>query len=144
MGKPRTIRTDRVRATFLAILAEQCNVTEACRAAGIGRSAVYTWRDDDPAFRAAWEEAEQMAADRLEKVAWERASKGLSDRMLELLLKAHRPEKFKERVANEHTGANGGPIQHEQVNSDADDFQRRVARLAAREAPRDRAGETQH
>jgi hypothetical protein len=30
--------------------------------------------------------------------------------MLEILLKAHRPEKFKDRVANEHTGAGGGPI----------------------------------
>jgi hypothetical protein len=33
--------------------------------------------------------------------------------MLEMLLKAHRPEKFKGRVANEHFGPNGRPIQHE-------------------------------
>lgn len=32
----------------------------------------------------------------------------------------------------EHTGANGGPIQTEQVNSDADAFRSRIAGLASR------------
>lgn len=118
----RTTRTDRARETFLAVLADTCNVSEAARKAGIGRSSAYEWREDDPTFAAAWDQAEQEAADKLEREAWRRAVEGTdkpvtfqgaitatykeySDRMLELLLKAHRPDKFKERVANEHSGA---------------------------------------
>jgi hypothetical protein len=107
----KTIRTDRARASFLAMLAEQCNVSEACRAAGIGRSAAYAWKNDDPAFAAAWSEAEEEAADKLEKVAWERATQGLSDRMLEILLKGHR-SKYRDKQAIEVSGPDGGPIEH--------------------------------
>ena len=38
--------------------------------------------------------------------------------MLEILLKAHRPDKYVERFRNEHTGKNGGPIQHADVTTD--------------------------
>lgn len=93
----KTIRTDRAREKFLTTLAEHCNVSEACRAANIGRSAAYAWRKDDEAFAADWDEAEQAAADELERVAWERATVDKSDRMLEILLKAHRPQKYVEK-----------------------------------------------
>lgn len=126
----RTIRTDRARETFLATLAETCNVSEAARAASIGRRSAYEWRDDDPDFAAAWVEAENVAADKLEREAWRRGVEGTdkpitfqgkitdtckeySDRMLELLLKAHRPEKFKER--HEHSGPGNTPLNF-QVN----------------------------
>jgi len=42
----------------------------------------------------------------------------------------------------ELTGANGGPIQTEEVLNDAATFASRMARLAARSLPRDGAGET--
>jgi hypothetical protein len=81
---------------------------------------VYDRRDADPDFATAWDDAEQEAADALEREAWRRgvegvdrpimyqgqvvaSSKEYSDRMLELLLKAHRPSKYKDRVANEHS-----------------------------------------
>ena len=80
------------RAAFVATLSETCNVTEACRAAGIGRSAAYQWRQDEASFAAAWDDALEAAADMLEQVAFERAKAGHSDRMLEILLKAHRPK----------------------------------------------------
>lgn len=105
----RSIRTTRVRERFLNVLADSCNVSAACRAAGVARSAMYEWRDEDPEFAAAWREAEEQAADELEQVAWDRARSGLSDRMLEILLKAHRP-KYREKQAIEHTGKNGAPI----------------------------------
>jgi hypothetical protein len=104
-GKIRTVRTDRARAAFLAVFSETCNVSEACRAAKIGRTAAYAWRNDDPEFAADWDEAEQNAIDTLEKVAWERAKAGTSDRMLEILLKAHRPDKYVERHKTEHSGS---------------------------------------
>jgi hypothetical protein len=108
----RTKATDRAREQFLAVLRTTCNVSEACRACGFSRSCAYEHRNADPEFARAWDEAEQEAADRLEREAWRRAVEGVdkpityqgevvgytkeySDRMLELLLKAHRPEKFR-------------------------------------------------
>lgn len=49
---------------------------------------------------------------------------------------------FKDRV--EHTGKDGGPIEYEQVQSNADDFTRRIAGLAARNGAGSGTGETQH
>jgi len=127
MARGRTVRPDRARETFLDVLRETCNVSEAARAAGIGRRTAYEWRAADPAFAEAWKEAEEIAADKLEREAWRRAVDGTdkpisfqgvitatykeySDRMLEILLKAHRPDKFVERSKSEVTGPNGGPV----------------------------------
>ena len=111
----RTKLTDRVKAKFLTVLREHCNVSEAARACGIARQYAYEVRGRDEAFAKLWIEAEQEAADKLEREAWRRGVEGTdkpivyqgevtgtykeySDRMLELLLKAHRGEKFKERA----------------------------------------------
>ncbi|WP_310533152.1 hypothetical protein [Novosphingobium sp.] len=72
-------------------------MSDAARVAGIGRSTAYDWRADDPEFAKAWDDAEQEAADKLEAEAWRRATVDKSDRMLEILLKAHRPDKFVEK-----------------------------------------------
>lgn len=128
MTRGKTVRTNRARKVFLARLAETCNVSESARTAGISRSAAYAWRDEDPAFAADWEAAEEEAVDMLEKVARDRAIDG-SDRMLEILLKAHRPEKYVERLRQEHTGKNGGPIQYQDLSDEEID-----ARIAAHEA----------
>jgi hypothetical protein len=108
-AKPKTDATGRARETFLRILEETCNVTEAARAAGFDRSTAYRWRDEDPAFAEAWKQAEEAAADKLEQVAFERAKGGQSDRMLEILLKGHRP-KYREKQRLEHSGPDGGPM----------------------------------
>ena len=106
MAGGRTVRTNRARDIFITTLAETCNVSESARAAGLGRTTAYEWREADAEFAAAWDEAEQTAIDKLEKVAWDRATKSDgSDRMLEILLKAHRPEKYVERNKVEHTGS---------------------------------------
>jgi hypothetical protein len=107
----RAGRTDRARAReiFIQQLRETCNVSHAARCAGIGRRTAYDWREADPAFAADWDSAEQEAVDALELVARERAIDG-SDRMMEILLKAHRPEKYVERFKGEIGGIGGGPI----------------------------------
>lgn len=110
MPRGRTGRTSRARKAFLEKLAECCNVSEAARVAGISRRSAYDWRNDDPSLAADWDAAEQEAIDRLEQTAWTRATNDNSDRMLEILLKAHRPEKYVERIRAEHTGRNGGPL----------------------------------
>lgn len=99
----RTIRTDRARETFLAQLRDVPNVSAAARVAGISRRAAYDWRDDDEEFASEWDDAVQEATDSLEQVAWERA-KDQSDRMLEILLKAHRPDKYVDRQQVHHSG----------------------------------------
>jgi hypothetical protein len=110
---------------FLEVLAESGIVTVAAQTAGVSRSGVYAHRQLDDAFAQAWEEAEQVAADRLEAEAWRRAVDGVSeplvsagklvcdadgqpmviqrysDNLLALLLRAHRPEKFRDRTAIE-------------------------------------------
>lgn len=96
-----TSGTDRARATFLEELRKTCNVSHSARLAGVGRRTVYNWREADAQFAAAWDDAEEEAVDALELAARERAIDG-SDRMMEILLKAHRPEKYVER--REHGG----------------------------------------
>lgn len=101
MKRSGTKGTDRARAAFLRVLEETCNVTEAARAAGVDRRTVYKWRDADPEFAASWSDAEEAAADKLEQIAFERAKNGQSDRMLEILLKGHRP-KYRDKTQVDH------------------------------------------
>lgn len=92
---------------------------DACRAAGISRTAAYEWRENDEVFRAAWNEAMDEAADRAEREAWRRAVEGVdkpligrvgkdqdgvievvkeySDTILLRLLGARRPTVWRER-----------------------------------------------
>lgn len=105
----RTSRTDRARETFLATLRETCNVSEAARAAKIGRRTAYDWRDADEEFAAAWDDAEDEAVDALEMRARERALDN-SDRMMEILLKAHRPDKYVDKLRSEISGPGGEAI----------------------------------
>lgn len=123
----------RVREIFLEVLSETCNVTAACETSGLPRRTAYNLQKSDPEFAAAWKEAEEIATDALVAEARRRAVTGVdepvfylgqqvgnvrkySDRMLEILLKAHRPDQFKERIANEHSGLNGGPIQYSNLD----------------------------
>ena len=111
---------------FLEALAATGIVSTAVKIAGTSRTRVYTLRKKNPSFAAAWEEAEEKAADALEAEAWRRAVDGVaeplvsggklvsdstgqpiairrySDVLLIALLKARRPERFKDRTAIEH------------------------------------------
>jgi hypothetical protein len=107
---------------FLEYLAETGNVSRSTRLVGTSPARLYALRNNDPAFRQAWDEAEQVAADRLEEEAWRRAVEGFdepvvsggklvrdedgnavmvrrySDVLLIRLLQAHRPQKFDRRL----------------------------------------------
>lgn len=114
-------RAKAAQEKFIAALAESGNVTEACRHAKMSRTGAYQRRERDKAFGALWDEAVEISTDLLEKEARRRAVTGwdepvfhdgkkvgsirkYSDRMLEILLKGHRPEKFRERVDLKHSG----------------------------------------
>lgn len=62
---------------FLEVLAETCNVTRACAAAGVGVTSVYRRKKENAAFRAAWLAAISIAYQQLELVLLERAFNGV-------------------------------------------------------------------
>lgn len=123
----RTKWTQKKKAAFLDAFRESANVTAAARAAGVSRSRAYQLRDEDPAFAAQWEEAENEAIDALELEMRRRAMQGVeepvfyqgfevgtirrySDTLAIFLAKAHRPEKYRDRSQTELTGPGGAPL----------------------------------
>lgn len=97
---------------FLGAFAVTGTIAGACRTTGIDRQTVHNWKRKDPAFVEAFEEAKEVAIEHLENVARERAVAG-SDVLLIFLLKAARPEVYRDRY--EVTGRNNGPIEFEFV-----------------------------
>jgi tyrosyl-tRNA synthetase len=61
---------------FLAVLAETCNVSEACRRSRVPMTVAYRRRKIDAAFRAAWAQQIAIGYQRLEAVLLERAFHG--------------------------------------------------------------------
>lgn len=117
--------TPKRREKFLELLRQQPNVSRAARMVAVTRRAVYDWRNNHPDFKAEWDDAVQEGCDLLEEEAWRRACEGYdepvhyqgervdmvrrySDRLMERLLEAHRPEKYARR--QELTGPGGEPL----------------------------------
>lgn len=85
------------RPSFLEAIRISGNVRLATNAAGIDRSTPYRRAQRDPAFAAAWAAAEQDAVDTLEAEARRRALQS-SDALLMFLLRAHRPERYRDSL----------------------------------------------
>jgi hypothetical protein len=66
---------------FLNALADTGSVTAAVAVAGTSRRRVYQLRKSDPEFAAAWDESEEIAADRLEDEARRRAVEGVPEKV---------------------------------------------------------------
>lgn len=109
MARGRTIRTAKNRETLIAALREGLSVGGACTVAGIGRASYYEWRNADPEFAAEADEAIENGTDFLEDVARQRATDS-SDTLLIFLLKARRPEKYRERQETRHVGDEEQPV----------------------------------
>jgi hypothetical protein len=125
------------QAAFLAAYAEVGNITHAAEIAGLNRETHHKWMKVDPTYPERFKTADEQAVEKLEQEARRRAVTGVrrkkftgkgepvidpvtgeqyieeeySDTLLIFLMKGARPEKYKDRVYNEHTGADGGPIQ---------------------------------
>lgn len=106
MAQGRTLRTPEKGDRLLAKLALGYSVAAACKAEKIGRTAYYAWRKDDPQFSARADQAIDAGTDHLEDVARKRAvdPEDGSDTLLIFLLKARRPEKYRERSDVNITG----------------------------------------
>jgi len=107
------------RAPFLIALTEGATAAVAARKASVAYRTCFDHRRKDTAFRRLWDEAHEMGTDAIEEAARERAVVGHerpiwshgkvagtvrepSDRLLELLLRARRPERFRENMRVEH------------------------------------------
>jgi hypothetical protein len=87
---------------FFNVLADGGSVTAAASAIGVTRQAVYQLRKTDAQFAVDWDDAIEAGTDILEDEAVKRA-KNHSDTLLIFLLKARRPDKYKERSETELT-----------------------------------------
>jgi hypothetical protein len=125
---------------FLSVLADTCNVSEACRRSGVPMTVAYRRRKMDAAFRAGWLEAIAAAYARLELVLLDRAFNGTEklvrrrdgseERMLEypnqlglMLLKMHRDTAME--------------AESEQPAEDVDEIRERLVRKLQRLKKRD-------
>jgi len=107
--------TPEKRITFLESLRKTPNVTVAARAAGISRRGAYKARAAEQAFAEDWDEAIDEGVEMLEAEVHRRAFDGTdkpvthlgaitatfkeySDTLAIFLLKAHRPNKYRERI----------------------------------------------
>lgn len=123
---------------FLAELRKCGNVRAACARAKIERSTAYKARKEDAAFAEQWKAALDDAIDDLESEAWHRAQVGdvkylfyqgepielngkpvierqKSDTLMALLLKAHRPEKYRERAETLNFNLDVGNLTDDQL-----------------------------
>lgn len=115
------------QADFLAYFSVYASVSRAAKKSKVARSNIYLWLKNDDAFKELYDEACKEALGSLEDEAVRRAYEGVlkpvfqggvkvgsireySDTLLIVLLKARDPQKYKERVASEHSGPNGKPI----------------------------------
>lgn len=133
-------------AKFLNVLAETCNVSEACRKSRVPMTVAYRRRKLDAAFRAAWLEAIGTAYQRLELMLLDRAFNGTEkvirrkdgseERMMEYpnqlgltLLKMHRETAIE--------------AESELASEDVDEIRERIVRKLQRMKKRDEEQEAE-
>ena len=99
-NKPNN-RTARWKRRFLDALRESPHIGLACAAAGIGRTAAYDARKNDPAFSAQWQETLEASLDDIETKAVHLALQG-NVPLIQFLLKAHRRGIYGDRTEHQH------------------------------------------
>ena len=131
---------------FLKVLAQTCNVSEACRRSGVPMTVAYRRRKMDAAFRAEWVEMIAIGYQRLEAVLLERAFNGTErvvtrkdgseERMHEYpnhialqLLKMHRETAIE--------------AEHDMAETDVEELRERLVRKLQRMKKRDEERETE-
>ncbi|MHB8928933.1 MAG: terminase [Bacillota bacterium] len=135
------------KEAFLLALSKCGIVSHACTMTRIPRQRVYKWRARSPKFAQAWDDAIQVSNEALEVEARRRAMEGVrkpvyqggrrvgfvqdySDTLLIFLMKGNMPDKYKDRVQQEHSGPGGGPIE---ITDDARErLASRIAGVAAK------------
>lgn len=129
---------------FLEALRAGGSVAMACRASTMSRASAYWRRDKEPEFRDAWLKALEDGTDGLEDALHLRAKRDDTTAAI-FLLKARRPEIYRETIRQEHTGKDGAgiillgipttPEAQEELLKRL--HKERAARLLASQAPRE-------
>lgn len=109
---------------FVAALLRDPNITRAAKKAGVNRQWAYKARETDADFAKAWDDALGQAIDSAEAELYRRSVTGVlkpvyhlgkrvgsireySDTLLIFLLKAHKPERYRDAVKVMGSGPNG-------------------------------------
>lgn len=103
-----TKMTNEREEAFLAALRDGSSVTAAAAVIGMSRGYMYQYRDANPEFAAAWDDAAESGVDSLEDVAITRAKSG-SDPLLMFLLKARRRFVYGDKTQIEQKTEISGP-----------------------------------
>jgi hypothetical protein len=127
----RTIRTAENRANFLEAVRSSGNVTQACDAVGLARTAVYAWRDEDPSFADDWEAALTLGIEAMEDEARRRAFAG-SDLLMIFMLKGAKPEKYRDRSTVDVNQT----VTHDLRRVPMDELRKRLQQLRAEQGDR--------
>jgi len=108
-------RTVAAKDRFIAAYLETATISHACELAEVGRQTHYDWLREDPEYKVRFAEAEEATTEDLEAEARRRALEGVrepvgfykgtateyvqrySDTLLIFLLKARRPDVYRER-----------------------------------------------
>lgn len=131
--KLTNLTPEKRKELFIERLSKEPNITQAAHWAGYTREYVYTLRKEDPEFEKAWDAALEESLDLCEGELHRRAFIGTdkpvyqggelvgkireySDTLAIFLMKAHRPEKYRETTRTEITGKNGKAIEIEYLN----------------------------
>ena len=126
MARPRQ-QVVLLKARFLDEFRQCGNITAAVRTVGLARGSVYRWCKADQQFAEAFADAMEEAIELLEWEARRRAMGEVqlpvyhdgevvghmprySDALLMFLLRAHRPEKYRERYEHRVGDADGRPL----------------------------------
>ena len=123
--EPPKLAPPQQKTRFLEVLSEYGSPNRACKDVGIPRSRVHTWLEKDELFSFAYHQALAAATEGLEEVARERATRGAriekqiwrqgrlvetvveyrpSDTALITLLKAQKPDTYRERLDQNVSG----------------------------------------
>lgn len=126
-GRP-ILGTPDWKPVFLKHISEGLHVRDACKLAKVDHVMPYRERDNNEAFRIAWEEAGKIGTKALESEAARRAyhgtlkpvyQKGMrvgqireySDTLLMFLLKGRKPKKYRDNVNVKHSGSTAVKLQ---------------------------------
>lgn len=123
------------KAVFLARLENGDSVYKAAQAAGRNRRTFYDWRDQDPEFRLAWEDAIKRSVEVLEDEVRARAldkTDKSSHLLLMFLLKKHDPsyrENYKREVTVKHEQVQEFDFSQEEMDSAIDILTRQKQKM---------------
>jgi len=108
-NKPEIIerRQKRQKEQILRALGMGMSVVKACNVSGITKKTYYRWREADAAFDAECDEAYKSGTESLEDAMMEKAVRMDDSASVTagiFILKARKPEMYRERSTVEHTG----------------------------------------